>query len=223
MRRRPFRSVWLRRAGESKDGRGQIFFSVILGVGLAVFLIHQFDAAVRPQLLALAEAQVCNQLTLIADRAVAQALAYQSLQYSDMVILQNASSEEITTVSMDTVRLNDLRTAVMEEIISQVEALDSGSLGIPLGILTGVDLFSAWGPEFPVRVLSVASAEGTYRNEFTSAGINQTLHRVLLEVTVTAKLLLPGGIAETEISAPVCVAETVIIGQVPQTYLNWNE
>ena len=69
----------------------------------------------------------------------------------------------------------------------------------------------------------MASAEGNYRNDFTSAGVNQTLHRILLDVSVTARLLLPGGVVETQVSTPVCVAETVIIGQPPQTYLNWNQ
>ena len=82
-----------------------------------------------------------------------------------------------------------------------------------------MDIFAGSGPDLPVQVLSVASAEGNYRNDFISAGINQTLHRVILDITVTADLLLPGGVVETFVSTPVCVAETIIIGQVPQTYL----
>ena len=95
-------------------------------------------------------------------------------------------------------------------------------MGIPLGVLTGIDIISALGPKLPIQVISVASAEGTYRNDFSSAGINQTLHRIYLDITVTAKLLLPGSIVETVVFTPICVAETVIIGQVPQTYLNWS-
>jgi len=174
----------------------------------------------RPQLTALAQAKLRNQLTLISNEAVTDALAREALSYSDMVLLQPGQNGSVATLSTDTVRLNTLRSQVMEEITRQVEALDSHRLGVPLGALTGLDLFAGLGPDLPVRVLSVASAEGVYGNDFVSAGINQTPHRVMLDVTVTAEVLLPGGIVETTAVTPVCVVETIIIGQTPQTYLN---
>lgn len=215
-------SPWPRHPKGRREGGGQLFLSVILGLGLALFFIHQFDAALRPQLVALAEVRVRNEVTHIADHAVSQALDDQALSYADMVQFQ-APGGEISTLSTDTIRLNRLRVSVLEEIITEIEDLDSHFLSVPLGALTGVDLLSALGPDLPVQVLSVASAEGSYRNDFTSAGVNQTLHRILLDVNVTVRLLLPGGIVETRIDTPVCVAETVIIGQVPQTYVGLNK
>jgi len=203
--------------------RSQRLLAAALGIGFALFLIHQFDAALRPQLVSLAETQARNQITRIADRAVTKALSDQSISYSDMVTVQAGQNGDITTLTTDTLRLNNLRGVVMDDIVSQVENLDERDLGVPLGALTGLDLLSAIGPRLPVQVLSVASAEASYRNDFTGAGINQTLHRVMLDVTVTAKLLLPGGIVETQVTTPVCIAETVIVGQVPEAYLNWNQ
>ena len=111
----------------------------------------------------------------------------------------------------------------MEEITKQILTLDSQDLGIPLGLLSGIDILSAVGPKLPVRITSVASATGLFRNEFIDAGINQTLHRIMLDITLNTKLLLPGGVVEVSVSTPVCIAETIIIGQVPQTYLNWSQ
>lgn len=217
-----FRGLWLRsgtgRAGEKR----QLFLSLLLGLALAFFLLRWFDAALRPQLIALAETQVQNQLTHIADQAVSQALSEESLTYRDLVYLETGPDGSISTLSTDTIRLNRLKNAVLEQIVSQVESIDSHSLGIPLGALTGADLLAAFGPKLPIQVVSVASAEGEFQNQFVSAGINQTLHRLTLEVTLTAKLLLPGGVVEAPFSIAVPIAETVIIGQVPQTYLNWN-
>lgn len=221
MRERPFRSLWLRRRGRGKR-RSPFWPSLVLGLTLAFLFIRWFDAALRPQLVALSETQIRNQLTHIADQAVTQALAKEELSYRDMVSLQIGERGEVTTLSTDTGRLNLLRACVLEDVIAQVGSLDNRSLGVPLGTLTGIDLLSALGPKLPVQVISVASAQGNYRNEFTDAGINQTLHRVMLDITVAVQLLLPGGIVETTLTTPVCVAETVIIGQVPQTYLNWN-
>ena len=222
MRRRPFRRSWTSRSYRGCSPKTQVFLSVLLGISLAFFLIHQFNRFLRPQLIAFAETQIRNQLTLTANQAVAQTMNEQALSYEDLVIFRSGEGEAVTTLSTDTIRLNILRSAVLDEIVLQVEALDDRILGIPLGILTGVDILSALGPKLPVQVVSVASAEGTYRNDFSNAGINQTLHRVYLDITITAKLLLPGSIVETVVSTPVCIAETVIIGQVPQTYLDWS-
>lgn len=219
---RRFRSLWLRKSRDKHDEKRQLFFSLLLGLALAFLLLQWFDGALRPQLIALAETQVRNQLTHIADQAVSQALSEQALSYRDMVYLETGPDGTISTLSTDTVRLNHLKSEVLEQVVSQAESLNSHSLGIPLGALTGADLLAAFGPKLPVQVASVASAEGTLQNQFISAGINQTLHRLTLEVTLTAKLLLPGSVVEALFSIDVPIAETVIIGQVPQTYLNWN-
>lgn len=223
MGRRPFRGVWFRTAPRKGRDRGSLALSVLVGVCLALLLIHRFNVALRPQLVAFAQTQVQNRLNLISSQAVSRAMSDQLLGYSDLVILQTGQRGELTTMSVDAPRLNLLRSAVMEDITDQVLSLDSQDLGIPIGLLTGIDILSAAGPRLPVRVTSVASAAGTFRNEFSDAGINQTLHRIMLDITVTAKLLLPVGVVETQVTTPVCITEAIVIGQVPQTYLNWNQ
>ena len=217
---RQFRGLWLRRWSHTgkKQGRTPFWPSLVLGLAMAFLLIHWFDIALRPQLIAFSESQLQNRLTRIANDAVSQALTDQELSYGGLVNLQ--TTETLSTFETDTMALNRLRVSILENIIAQVENFDSNSFGVPVGVLTGIDLLSALGPKLPVRVVSVTSADGQYRNEFTSAGINQTLHLIMLDVTLNAKLLLPGGIVEVVVSAPVCIAETVIVGQIPQTYLN---
>lgn len=222
MRRRCFSRLWIRKAFQTKATHGQLFLSGILGLCLALFFIHQFDTAVRPRLITLAQSQLRNQIVHIAETAVTNTLTSQNLSYSDLVIRQGGAEGEITTFSTDTVRLNHLRASILTEVTQHIESLDLHAIQIPLGSLTGIDLFSASGPWLPIQLVSVSSAEGNYRNEFTDAGINQSVYRVMLDISVTVNLLLPGGIAEATVSTPVCVAETLIIGQVPQTYLNWT-
>lgn len=218
MRRPPLRGLWLR-SRRREWAPGQLMVSILLGLMLAAFLIHQLGLAVRPQLTALAQAKLRNQLTVISNETVANVLAQGALRYSDMVVMEPGLGGGIATITTETVRLNNLKSAVLTQIVAQVESLDTHSLGVPLGALTGLELFAGAGPDLPIQVLSVTSAEGTYRNDFVSAGINQTLHRVMLDITLTAEVLLPGGMVESIVSTPVCVAETIIIGQVPQTYL----
>lgn len=213
-----FRGLWLRRGKERAGSR--ILLPLALGLLLAFLLIRWFDSSLRPQLITIAEAQLKNHLIQAANRSVTQSLAEESISYSDMVTLQTAQG--VSTLVTDTASLNRLRSVVLDDVIGQLEALDSHSLSVPLGALTGIDLLSAIGPKLPVKIVSVASADGLYRNDFIDAGINQTLHRIMLDISVDAGLLLPGGVVKLTVTAPICISETVIIGQVPQTFLNWS-
>lgn len=217
-----FRGPWLRRSRRGRGEKRQFVLSLALGLAMAFLLIRWFNTSLRPQLVALTEAQIRNYLTQTADRSLTRALE-EDLSYRDMVTLQAGENGKPVALTTDTLHLNRLRTAVLDDIIVQVDSLDDHSLSVPLGTLTGIDLLSALGPRLPVKVISVASVEGTFRNDFLSGGINQTLHRVILDVAMAAKLLLPGGVVEITVSVPVCVAETVIVGQVPQTYVGLNK
>ena len=91
-------------------------------------------------------------------------------------------------------------------------------LSIPVGTLTGSALLAGRGPRISVRMESVGSSSARFENRFTSAGINQTNHRIVLEVNVSVSILLPGFTTATQVANEVTVAETVIVGAVPDTY-----
>lgn len=223
MGRRPLRGIWFRTVPQMRREKPSLLLSVLIGLSLALLLIYRFNAALRPQMIAFAESQVQNRLNLISTQVISHVMSDQSLGYSDLVILQAEQGGEVSTMSVDAPKLNLLRAEAIKEVTNQILELDDQDLGIPLGLLTGIDILSAAGPRLPVRVTSVASATGLFRNEFTDAGINQTLHRIMLDVTITAKLLLPVGVIETQITTPICISEAIVIGKVPQTYLNWNQ
>lgn len=215
LKKRPFR--W--HLGEG----GQLLLAVLLGLGLAITLILRFDAAIRPQLVALATAKLQTQLVALSEAALEEAMTEGGASTEGVLQPYSGLDGELSAFTVDTLRLNALRSTLVKTVAQSVGELDSHDLGVPMGALTGLDLFSAAGPKLPVRVVSVAAAKGEYRNEFLQAGINQTIYRVVLDVEVTAKLLLPGGVVSTDLSTPVVVAEALIVGQVPQTYVGLNK
>ena len=91
-----------------------------------------------------------------------------------------------------------------------------------MGSLLDSDLLWAKGPAVQVRALWVGTVETSFDSQFVSAGINQTCHRIWLNVHVPIKVLLPGGPLETTVETRILAAETVIVGQVPDTVLNWE-
>lgn len=193
--------------------------SAIIGVVLALLLLFGVDLAIRPQMISLTTNRLQSEVTRIINQAVKQSLEQEQGAYDTLITMQSGPDGTLSALTANTTALNTLRTDVLEYLLEQIELLDTTELGIPLGNLTGWMIVSGRGPILPVRVLTAIVPKAEFRNVFTSAGINQTLHQVMLDVTVTVQLLFSGGTAECTVSAPVCVAETVLIGQVPETYL----
>lgn len=209
----------LRRRG----GRAPLLLPALLGVAAALLCIRAVDSVVRPLVVDIAQLKVKNAVALIIDEAVARTLERDTVSYQDIALIQTDGGGRVMAITTDSVKLNSLRSEIVQEIILRTDALDAAQLGIPLGSLTGLVYASEWGPAIPVRILSVAAADGDFRNEFTSAGINQTLHRIILDITVEIRLIIPGGTAETSVHASVSLAETVIVGEVPQAYLQLQQ
>ena len=142
------------------------------------------------------------------------------MRYSDFVTLERDAAGRVTSITSNTAANSRFKRLVTESIAQRLSALDRGELGVPLGTLTGEPLLLGAGPAIRTRVDSVGDVAADYANSFTSAGVNQTLHRVSLEITATIYLFLPGGVLPVSVSSSVCVAETVIVGETPDTYLN---
>lgn len=160
-----------------------------------------------------------NAVTSIINDAVNETLSSEAISYGDLVTLEKDTAGQVTVLAANTAQLNTLRTEILGRILEQVEQLDSQELGIPLGNLTGFATASDLGPVLPVRVLTAATPTAAFEHVFTSSGINQTLHQVMLNVQVECTLLIPGGTVDTVVEAQVCAAETLLVGQVPDTYL----
>ena len=222
MRGRPRIRPWLRtprrRGPRPERGSGRLL-ALVIGVGLALAVIFLIDYALRPTLTALARARVENAVTRIVNDAVNGTLTSEAISYSDLVTLEKDAAGQVSVLAANTAQLNALRTEILGEVLAQVEQLDSQELGVPLGSLTGFATASDLGPVLPVRVLTAAVPTADFENVFTSTGINQTLHRIMLNVRVECTLLIPGGTVDTAVEAQVCAAETLLMGQVPDAYL----
>ncbi len=179
-------------------------------------------ASAAPLVEAAARAQAANALTAVIDRAIAADLAERDVDYGDFVTIQRDASGAITAMTTDMAALNQLRAQLVAQILSALEGVDASEIRIPLGSLVDSELVWARGPELRVRALRVGTVSAEFRSDFSQAGVNQTLHRIELEVAVPVTLILPGGQTELTVETGLRVAETVIVGAVPDTYLTLN-
>ena len=175
------------------------------------------ECALRPVLAAAARYQVRSQVTAAVEQWAARDLQERGVDYSDFVTITRDEAGEITALSADMARLNLLRAELSAHLLERLE--DSQlELTVPVGSLLPLEPTWARGPELHLRALALGTASAEFESEFTSAGINQTRHRLWLELSVPVTVLLPGGGEELTVDSRLCVAETVIVGRVPQTW-----
>ena len=139
--------------------------------------------------------------------------------YEEIVRLQRDESGQITSASSDIVTVNAVRSAIVSRMVERIEDLDLSQVELPVGNLLGLDLLSGLGPSLRIQALWVGTVTAEVEQQFLEAGINQTLHRVMLSVQVPVEILLPGGTVKTTVDAQVCLAESIIVGSVPGTYI----
>ena len=189
----------------------------LVAAGVMLCAVRVTERALRPVLAAAARYQVRSQVTAAVEQWAARDLQERGVDYSDFVTITRNEAGEITALSADMARLNLLRAELSAHLLERLE--DSQlELTVPVGSLLPFEPTWARGPDLHLRALALGTASAEFESEFTSAGINQTRHRLWLELSVPVTVLLPGGGEELTVDSRLCVAETVIVGQVPQTW-----
>lgn len=187
-------------------------------VALLLTLMLFATTQMRPLLTSLATTRVSNTVNRIVSEAVDEAIESGNISYSDLITFEKDKDGRITAIYSNMAAFNRLQSKILDIILARIDQVSARELSIPLGSLTGSVLLAGRGPRISVRMESVGSSSARFENEFTSAGINQTKHQIVLNIDVAVSILLPGFSAATTVSNAVTVAETVIVGSVPDTY-----
>ncbi len=135
------------------------------------------------------------------------------------VSLEKDESGDVAAISSDMAHINTLSTEILNSVIASTE---NGTLqiNIPAGNLSGLNLLMGRGPDVVIDIIMLTSSRVDFRNEIVACGINQAKYQLILEVTIDIDILVPWGTESASTVTEVIVADTVIIGKVPQTYLN---
>lgn len=171
----------------------------------------------------LAVTQVTNRTGNLINDAIDEQIKSGAVDYESMVQLEKGADGKVTALKTNIGEINRLKTLILDIVNEEIYALDVDEIGVPLGSLLFPTFFSGTGPLLPVRVLSISTSDASFQNQFSQAGINQTLHQIIMDVTVQMTILTPAGTEQLDVSTQVVVAETVIVGAVPYSYLTVNE
>lgn len=190
---------------------------VLLIAALMFFLMlrSRYQDVIRD----LAETQVRNTTSDLTNDAIAKQIADGIIQYDRIVYFEKDLDGRITALKTNMSEVNRLKTDILNIINDEILALDTSDLGIPLGSLFLPELLSGKGPAIPVNILSIRNSDAVFLSDFSQAGINQTLHQLTMLVSVDVAVLVLGQTDSFTVSSEVVVAQTVIVGDVPNTFL----
>ena len=197
----------------------QIFRFICLVVVICVVLFAIFRIRYRDVIRTLSQTQVRNSTSDLINDAIDRQIETGNIQYDRIVYFEKDLEGRITALKTNMSEVNRLKTDILNIINDEILALDTMDIGIPLGSLFLPQFFSGKGPHIPVHILSIRNSDATFASNFSQAGINQTIHQLTMVVNIDVAMLVLGKTSSFTVTSEVVVAETVIVGDVPQTFL----
>jgi len=155
------------------------------------------------------------------NRAVKQAMG-QGVAYEELIDAQMDAQGRVSMLRANTMRMNELasQTALLAE--RELGSAENQVVEIPLGAALGVSFLSGFGPRLEVQILPVGAVHTSFDTEFETAGINQTRHKIFLNLRATVSLIVPTGSQLVEVTSTVPIAESIIVGEVPESFVDVN-
>jgi len=200
--------------------RIRMFFRLLFLLSVLLFALFLIlRGRYRDVIQDLAQTQVKNTTSDLTNDAIAKQIADGVIQYDRIVYFEKDLDGKITALKTNMTEINRLKTDILNIINDEILALDTSDIGIPIGSLFLPEVFSGKGPAIPVHILSIRNSDASFVSDFTQAGINQTLHQLSVEVSVDVSVLVLAQTNSFTVTSEVVVAETVIVGDVPGTYL----
>ena len=192
---------------------------VALILALAVWAFLGLRSRLWPVVRSLARTQVTNTASDLINDAILEQIMEGQIQYDRIVYFEKDLNGRITALKTNMAEVNRLKTETLNIINDEILAEDSEHLGVSLGSLIWPEFFSGKGPSIPVRIMAIRNSDASFQSEFTEAGINQTLQKLRMDVLVDVTILVLGQTETFTVSSQMVVAETIIVGDVPATYL----
>lgn len=185
---------------------------IVVGV---VFLL---DIRFRPIIEQTAAYQSRILATRLINEAVFSELGDDMADYQQLVNVIYSESGTVTSIESNMIGINRLKTFVTKNVNDELATLEQHDLGVSLGTISGIHTLYGQGPIIPVKAAPEGYVETTMISSFQSAGINQTLHRIIIRIDVSVSAIIPGYTTAVDITSDFVIAETVIVGNVPESY-----
>ena len=201
-----------------KKASVKFFSSIVLLIIILISGVLFFDIRLRPTILAMSEVRA----RMIATQAINEAIKTrikEDIKYQDLIFTKTDSEGNVTMMQANTVLMNSIASDVALEVQENMKQMTVNSIRVPLGNAIDSQIFSQYGPKITIDIVPQGTVTVDFATEFKESGINQTIHKVYLVINTDVKIVVPLVSDTVSISATVPIAETIIVGDVPETYI----
>ena len=208
----------MRRLRNSRTRRKWILIKLLGVLALIIFLLILMDTKVRPIIYSIITYRVNYIASIAINKGITNVLAETGFTYDDLVKLGKDSEGRVTSLQIDSIVVNQMKAAVHNEALRQLKDLEHMKISIPIGTLFGGKFLAGRGPCIDFIVLPSGYADARIASSFESQGVNQTHHQVIIEITTSIVAVIPGYTTTVEVPYDYCIAQTVIVGNIPEAY-----
>jgi sporulation protein YunB len=196
-------------------------FLMLLFISLCLLFVYFYNINFKPILIQLSTSRAASIGQFIISEAVSETMKKEETAQNKMIIIDKDESGRINAIQPNYMSINRMKSEIALTVQDRFYNLDSTRIYIPLGNVTGVELFSDLGPRLPVNMIPYGKANVDFQTSFTEAGINQTRLQIAVSVKLDVSLLMPNNTsAGTTVSTTIPMSETIIVGDVPSSYTN---
>ena len=191
--------------------------AIILVVAVGVLLISAEIriSKVRGKLISYAAKNAASSATTV---GIEKSLDTDRVRYADLVKFRRDRNGNIVSVSTDAYYLNKIGNNIGDEVDKQINEMKSYVLKIPVSVLFSEQFINGRGPKMPVIFVMTGITTTDFENEFTAAGVNQTHHRIMLNIKINTYVIHSGNVIVVPYETNVCIAESIVVGITPQTF-----
>lgn len=188
---------------------------LLLLVGNVVLL----QVRIAPLIRKMAENQVVNAASDAIFHAVTRQLQSGSVDYGKIIGFQKDETGKISALTTDMEQIARLKSEILRYLDEELAAMDDETLSVPVGNLLLPTFFAGRGFSIPVRILALNSTNADFYSSISSLGINQSVQQIRITFTVSLSFLTPVGISDADVTSDVLAAQTILLGDVPESYI----
>lgn len=201
-----------------KRKRNVFFYYLICFFVIFALLLIFCDARIRPVIKRKVRDCARTETVYIINRTLLKEIEELDIKYSDLAIVSRNGAGEITSIQTNTFAVNRFKAKFALSVTDALREIEQFKFGIRLGTLLGPEFLTNTGPEIPFKVASSEFVQTEITSDFEQSGINQTLHRIYLDVTINVCCYFPGYTTSATIQTELTLGETIIVGTVPSFY-----
>ena len=178
-----------------------------------------FNKVVNPIILSITESKVASLSTKAVNSAVSEILVENNL-YEDLVTICTNDAGDVVMIQANSVLINKLSRDLARASQTKLDTIGAQGVSIPMGSFTGMPIFIGRGPEVRLKVMPIGAIQCSFLSEFVQAGINQTNHKIYVNLTATINVVLPVANKQIVSNTQLLICENIIVGKIPEVYLS---